>query len=165
MENTSTNQSFVFYETFRTAANELEAEDKVALYEAIIEYGLFTTEPTFTKKYMNAIWVAVKTDIDGAKKRRKFQTENGNKGGRPRKDGTSSVKVSEVKVELIPVIDNKPQPEVVKEVLTPFQNKLSSIVKTKGLNPNDEERFLYLIKDNTFDSLKDLEIELSYLYQ
>lgn len=79
MSTTTNNQSFVFYETFLIAANELEGEDKIELLQAILEYGLYETEPTFKKKYMNAIWIGIKTPIDGAKKRRKFAQENGSK--------------------------------------------------------------------------------------
>ena len=118
MSTTTDNQSFVFYETFLIAANELEGEDKTDLLQAILEYGLYETEPTFKKKYMNAIWIGIKTPIDGAKKRRKFSQENGSKssGNKTSKKAITDV-VTDFKAEVVsepsqpnePILESTPE--------------------------------------------------------
>ena len=73
--------SFIFYETF---AKQLKLLDKMRyrFYEAIIEYGLYGTEPDFTGLEACA-WLPIQEAIDNAKARRIKNTEDGKRGGRP----------------------------------------------------------------------------------
>lgn len=80
-----TKNSFVFYETFFEQLNVIEDSTiKAKFYEAIIQYGLFGTEPNFSGLEL-ALWIGIKKDIDYAQDRRQTQQDNGKKGGRPLK--------------------------------------------------------------------------------
>lgn len=74
--------SFIFYETFAKQLKLLDKELRYRFYEAIIEYGLYGTEPDFTGLEACA-WLPIQDAIDNAKARRIKNTEDGKKGGRP----------------------------------------------------------------------------------
>lgn len=74
--------SFIFYETFSKQLKLLDKELRYRFYEAIIEYGLYGTEPNFTGLEACA-WLPIQEAIDNAKARRIKNTEDGKKGGRP----------------------------------------------------------------------------------
>ena len=74
--------SFIFYETFAKQLKLLDKELRYRFYEAIIEYGLYDTEPDFTGLEACA-WLPIQESIDNAKARRIKNTEDGKRGGRP----------------------------------------------------------------------------------
>ena len=74
--------SFIFYETFAKQLKLLDKELRYRFYEAIIEYGLYGTEPNFTGLEACA-WLPIQESIDNAKARRIKNTEDGKRGGRP----------------------------------------------------------------------------------
>ena len=74
--------SFIFYETFAKQLKLLDKELRYQFYEAIIEYGLYGTEPDFTGLEACA-WLPIQEAIDNAKARRIKNTEDGKRGGRP----------------------------------------------------------------------------------
>lgn len=74
--------SFIFYETFAKQLKLLDKELRYQFYEAIIEYGLYGTEPDFTGLEACA-WLPIQESIDNAKARRIKNTEDGKRGGRP----------------------------------------------------------------------------------
>ena len=74
--------SFIFYETFAKQLKLLDKELRYRFYEAIIEYGLYGTEPDFTGLEACA-WLPIQEAIDNAKARRIKNTEDGKRGGRP----------------------------------------------------------------------------------
>ena len=74
--------SFIFYETFAKQLKLLDKELRYRFYEAIIEYGLYGTEPDFTGLEACA-WLPIQESIDNAKARRIKNTEDGKRGGRP----------------------------------------------------------------------------------
>jgi hypothetical protein len=73
--------SFVFYRSFYEAISDLELTDKIAIYEAMADYALNDTEHDLIG-IQATIWKLIKPQIDSNKKRR----EDGNKGGRPKKE-------------------------------------------------------------------------------
>ena len=75
-------ESFIFYGTFAKQLKLLDKELRYQFYEAIIEYGLYGTEPDFTGLEACA-WLPIQEAIDNAKARRIKNTEDGKKGGRP----------------------------------------------------------------------------------
>ena len=87
--------NMVFFETIMScvAKLKLSAEEKLTYYEGVINYGLHEIEPNFENPVLDAIFNALRPHID-ANNRRKQQAllsvENGKKGGRPRKNASSS---------------------------------------------------------------------------
>lgn len=75
-------ETFIFYETFAKQLKLLGKELRYRFYEAIIEYGLYGTEPNFTGLEACA-WLPIQEAIDNAKARRIKNTEDGKRGGRP----------------------------------------------------------------------------------
>ena len=60
-----------------------DAEDKITLLNALIEYGLNGTEPDLQYP-LSAMFKQMTSSIEGAQKRYQASVENGKKGGRPK---------------------------------------------------------------------------------
>ena len=72
-------ESFVFYKSFYTAANNLTPEDKAVLFDAICEYGLYGKVPEL-QGALAGMFELLKPQLDKNNQRYK----NGCKGGRPK---------------------------------------------------------------------------------
>ena len=72
--------SFIFYRSFYESINELDQNDKIAIFEAICSYALDGKKPTL-KGPAKAVFLLIQPQIDA--NTRKYQ--NGCKGGRPKK--------------------------------------------------------------------------------
>ena len=72
--------SFVFYRSFFEAIKQLDADDRLEIYDAICDYALNQNE-TKMKPVGSAIFALIKPLIDANNKR----YSNGKKGGRPTK--------------------------------------------------------------------------------
>ena len=83
-------RSFIFYASYFEAANILKVRERDALYKAIVEYGLFGTEPQL-KGTPLACWLLIKPQLDA--NNRKYQ--NGKRGGRSSKSALCGSSVSE----------------------------------------------------------------------
>jgi len=79
-------ENFVFYSSFFEAGQKLSDKDRLAFYDAIIEYSLTGEEPQMDG-LAEIIFTAVKPVLDAQLKNYK----NGKKGGRPKKE-TSEIK-------------------------------------------------------------------------
>lgn len=77
----SNRDSFIFYRSFFEAAQPLESQDKLALFEAITTYALNQTITELTP-IAKAMFTLIKPQLDANHKR----YENGGKGGRPKTD-------------------------------------------------------------------------------
>lgn len=76
--------SFVFYRSFAEVISMIpDAEDQIALLNALIEYGLNGTEPDLQYP-LSAMFKQMTSSIEGAQKRYQASVENGKKGGRPK---------------------------------------------------------------------------------
>ena len=76
--------SFVFYRSFAEVISMIpDAEDKITLLNALIEYGLNGTEPDLQYP-LSAMFKQMTSSIAGAQKRYQASVENGKKGGRPK---------------------------------------------------------------------------------
>ena len=76
--------SFVFYRSFAEVISMIpDAEDQMALLNALIEYGLNGTEPDLQYP-LSAMFKQMTSSIAGAQKRYQASVENGKKGGRPK---------------------------------------------------------------------------------
>ena len=73
--------SFVFYDSFRDSVADMEDNDRLAFYEAIIDYSLDGKPPNGLSKELARMFKLVKPQLDANTKRKK----DGKKGGRPSK--------------------------------------------------------------------------------
>ena len=75
--------SFVFYRSFAEVISMIpDAEDKITLLNALIEYGLDGTEPDLQYP-LSAMFKQMTSSIAGAQRRYQANVENGKKGGNP----------------------------------------------------------------------------------
>lgn len=160
---TETKNSFVFFRGFKETVQHLDKEDRAELYDAIIAYGLDSIEPELTKPYLKAIWVGIKIDIDGSNRRYKKAVEDGkkskgNKTNHPTKEGLTSLDVAKIATKI-------QEPILKEEPSTPAKGKLITFIKGKGLGIEDETRFLHMIDSDELTTIKEVEVELAYLYQ
>ena len=80
--------SFVFYRSFVKSAKKLSPDQRLALYEAIIDYALDGVEPSNDDIVIAAIMEVIFPQIEANNQR----YENGKKGGRPKKPVVSDSK-------------------------------------------------------------------------
>lgn len=73
--------SFVFYDSFRDAVEDMNDKDRLAFYEAIIDYSLDGKAPDNLTNELARMFKLVKPQLDANTKRKK----DGKKGGRPSK--------------------------------------------------------------------------------
>ena len=73
--------NFIFYQSFKNAADSMSNTHRLAFYDAIIEYGLTGKEPESLQKSVRSCWELVKPIIDSNNKK----YTDGSKGGRPKK--------------------------------------------------------------------------------
>ena len=79
--------SFVFYDSFRDAVEDMDDKDRLAFYEAIINYSLDGKTPDELSKELVRMFKLVKPQLDANTKRKK----DGKKGGRPSKKGDENL--------------------------------------------------------------------------
>jgi hypothetical protein len=83
IKETVRNKSFIFYESFHEAINEMQPEDALKAYNAITRYGLYNEEPNFDDNSTLKVFFKMgKPLIDSNMQKR----ANGSKGGRKPKD-------------------------------------------------------------------------------
>ena len=79
--------SFVFYDSFRDAVEDMDDKDRLAFYEAIINYSLDGKPPDELSKELVRMFKLVKPQLDANTKRKK----DGKKGGRPSKKDSENL--------------------------------------------------------------------------
>lgn len=81
--------TFVFYPTFLTSIEAIKnAAMRLAMFEAVANYGVYGTLPNFTETDPNGIldgmFLQMRFAIDDAKAKRSTNRENGSRGGAPK---------------------------------------------------------------------------------
>lgn len=153
MTENNLSNTMVFFASIKDCidALNLSAESKVIYYEGIINYGLYGTEPNFDNPLLNAIFIALKPNIDAntRKMEQKMRNSiNGKKGGRPT-HGDNAEKTDEKKgVKTSKKTTAKTTPKT-----TP---KTIDIDKDKDID-NDVD----VDKDNDIDKAKDSSCSLA----
>lgn len=79
--------SFVFYDSFRDAVEDMDDKDRLAFYEAIIDYSLDGKAPDNLSNELSRMFKLVKPQLDANTKRKK----DGKKGGRPSKKDSENL--------------------------------------------------------------------------
>ncbi len=75
-----------FYKNYLEAFKNHAPEFRLAIYEAIFDYGFTGIEPQFNDSNLTMAWSLIKPNIDSNITRIKANQENGKKGGRPTTD-------------------------------------------------------------------------------
>ena len=138
--------SFVFYRSFAEVISMIpDAEDKITLLNALIEYGLNGTEPDLQYP-LSAMFKQMTSSIEGAQKRYQASVENGKKGGRPKT-------VDECKIREL-----KEQGLTDKQIAEELKCSISSVekvpVKTrKNLKVNETRKNQKNPNDNVNDNI------------
>lgn len=78
-------QAFTFYVSFEEALSCLDDHEELVMRRAISRYALYGETPDLTGPLMG-MFLSWKPNIDASNTRRDASSENGKKGGRPRKD-------------------------------------------------------------------------------
>lgn len=71
---------FTFYRSYRKAIRRLSVEDRVEIYEAIIDYALDDIQPKFTNETTEMVFELISPTLIKSK----ILSENGKKGGAPK---------------------------------------------------------------------------------
>jgi hypothetical protein len=91
--NTENNIAYIpMYKSYITAVEGLNELDRLAIYEAIFNYGFTGEEPEFDNPYLQMGWQLVKPNLVNNITKMKSNQKNGKKGGRPKKQSTTSTK-------------------------------------------------------------------------
>lgn len=77
--------AFTFYISFEEALSCLDDHEELVMRRAISRYALYGETPDLTGPLMG-MFLSWKPNIDASNTRRDASSENGKKGGRPRKD-------------------------------------------------------------------------------
>ena len=118
--------SFVFYDSFRDSVEDMDEKDRLAFYEAIIDYSLDGKMPDSLSKELTRMFKLVKPQLDANTKRKK----DGKKGGRPSKTDEESLSNNHEET----IVSEKEN----YEKTTGFENKNHRIKNKKpNVNVND----------------------------
>ena len=117
--------SIVFYKSFVEALNELPDEDRLRLYDAILNFGIYDKEPELSG-IDAAVFALVRPQIEA--NNRKYQ--NGTKGGRPKNQTETKWKPNENQTI------TKAKPNHNQTITKTKPNHNQSITKAK---PNDND--------------------------
>jgi len=149
MDNTNNTNEIKYipmYKSYIDAVAQLNNEDRLAIYEAIFNYGFTGEEPTFENPYLAMGWNLVKpnlvNNINNAIKNQK----NGNKGGRPKKinDGVEPSKPSTENKAPESTIITQPIPEVhVEEIVSKKEDNIVINNKKEDMRVKFESEMKY----------------------
>lgn len=167
MEEKEKRDSFVFYRSFLEAIDQADTESQLKLYRAIALYALNGEEPRLVG-LVNAVWLAIKPQLDANYKR--FQNgkkggkfgflgaEHGKKGGAPKgnqnarknKNNPPNVNVN-VNDELFEYIDSKGKINWVV-----FEKEVRLFAKTQKIPKKRVEEFIEYTFNNWVVRVDDL---------
>ena len=135
-----TRDSFVFYRSFKNAISKLNDADRLAAYDALIEYGLDGLENA--EGVSAALLEAFKPLMDA--NNRKY--ENGKKGGRPKKEENpeeTTGEPNENQTETKPKLNVKCERLNVNKERKKERNALSEKRKPKARQPSFMDQRVY----------------------
>lgn len=103
-------KGFAFLNSYYEAISELPDSDRLALYDAIVGYGIMGITPSLTG-IQKSVFILIKPNIDSSIRRYESAVENGGKGGRPpsKKENNVNPSITEYKPTNNPEItEHKP---------------------------------------------------------
>jgi hypothetical protein len=139
------------YKSYIDAVAKLTPEDRLAIYEAIFNYGFTGIEPVFDNPYLAMGWNLVKPNLENNIKNQIKNAKNASKGGRPVKKTetiTTPVVNDKKKVEEQPIQQEIVQPEL-------NNNEKNQEEMKRIANPQNEAQ----IWNNELCDLEDICVE------
>lgn len=147
--------TFVFYPTFLTSIEAIKnAAMRLAMFEAVVNYGVYGTLPDFTdidpNGLIDGMFLQMRFSIDEAKAKRSTNRENGIRGGAPkgnknacknnRKQPNSTENNPNVNVnDNVNVISsNEDKAKSVSRFVAPSLAEIQEYCKEKGFNVDAE---------------------------
>lgn len=123
--------TFVFYPTFLTSIEAIKnAAMRLAMFEAVANYGVYGTLPDFTDADPNGLldgmFLQMRFSIDEAKAKRSTNRENGSRGGAP-KGNKNACKNNRKQPNLTENKQNNPNVNVNANVISSNENKAKSV--------------------------------------
>ena len=115
---------FIFYGSFYETAKKLNDEDRLALYDAIVQYSLTGVEPEL-EGIADIVFTAIKPTLDSQIENYK----NGKKGGRPKQKTDNENKQT-----------NEKRKDTEKEKGGLSENKKGGFEKTESYKDKDKEK-------------------------
>lgn len=100
--------SFVFYRSFKESIDNCPLEERLSIYEAIVDYALDGSPPDLSGESIRMVWPLIEPQLDANRARRK----NGRKGGAPRKTHGSDNSETTGSPSVIPIGYHSQQPNV-----------------------------------------------------
>lgn len=139
--------SFIFYGSFREAARALDDATRLALYDAIADYGLYDEMPEAASPLVQALFTLIRPQLEANARRR----EAGRMGGRPTResrDPQTPSSGSSGTAELPSVPKAAPAEKPVDTVLSchakpvvsdPVQKQKPNVTVNENVNANENE--------------------------
>jgi hypothetical protein len=93
--------------SYYNALKDFDDDTFCVVFRAICEYGFTNTLPTFSNPIHKLAFELIKPNIDADLKRYKANTENGKKGGRPKKEQTPLQQLINEEDEVEKYLSNK----------------------------------------------------------
>lgn len=75
----------VFFPSYYEAIQNLPDQDRLAVYDAVVRYGLYG-EIIELAPQVNSLFILMRPTIDSSQARHRAAKENGRRGGRPKKN-------------------------------------------------------------------------------
>lgn len=148
--------TFVFYPTFLTSIEAIKnAAMRLAMFEAVANYGVYGTLPDFTDADPNGLldgmFLQMRFSIDEAKAKRSTNRENGSRGGAPKgnknacknnrkqpnstenKQNNPNVNVND-NVNANVISSNEDKAKSVSRFVAPTLDEIQEYCKEKGFN-------------------------------
>ena len=125
--------SFVFYESFSDAINELKPADRLKVYDAITAYAFKDKHPELSG-VSKAIFALIKPQLDA----NKVRYENGLKGGAP-KGNSNAKKQPKVESEKQPTVEKEEQPKTTDGCSKKQPNENENENENENVNENEKE--------------------------
>lgn len=148
--------TFVFYPTFLTSIEAIKnAAMRLAMFEAVANYGVYGTLPDFTDADPNGLldgmFLQIRFSIDEAKAKRSTNRENGSRGGAPKgnknacknnrklpnsieiKQNNPNVNVNDNVNDNV-IFSNEDKAKSVKRFVAPTLAEIQEYCKEKGFN-------------------------------
>lgn len=76
-------KGIVYLPSYHEAIRHLPDSDRLALYDAILDYGLDEIEPNELPSILQGYFALIRPNLDASRNRYSAAVENGKKGGRP----------------------------------------------------------------------------------
>lgn len=128
---------FTFFASFFDAMRVLSPEDRLKMYDAIVEYGLFGVVPDLTG-VPRALFSLMKPNIDNSNKKRDAGRAGGLAGGAP--IGNQNARKNPLQQNKAETKQKQSDIEIEKEIEIEVKKESSEKVEEKGSGERGEEK-------------------------